>query len=178
MSENSEKTDSNKDPQKEESSPLEQAQNEATKWKTDLLYLKAEFDNYKKHAIKERADLLKFGSERIARDILEVVDNLERALSAKSGKDISPEVALQNLKTGIELIAKELKETLNKHGIQEIACEGQPFNPAIHEALSSEATSSVPEGYIARVFKKPYKMHDKIIRPGQVVVATAIKGDA
>lgn len=80
MSENSEKTDSNKDPQKEESSPLEQAQNEATKWKTDLLYLKAEFDNYKKHAIKERADLLKFGSERIARDILEVVDNLERAL--------------------------------------------------------------------------------------------------
>ena len=105
MSENSEKTDSNKDPQKEESSPLEQAQNEATKWKTDLLYLKAEFDNYKKHAIKEHADLLKFNSKQITHNNLKIIDNLERALSAKSGKDISPEVALQNLKTGIELIA-------------------------------------------------------------------------
>lgn len=182
MSENNEKTVEGKQPindsQSSDVSPLEHAQAEAIKWKTDLLYLKAEFDNYKKHAIKERSDLLKFGSERIARDMLEVVDNLERALTAKTGKDVSPETALQNLKTGVELIAKEFKEALSKHGISEVACEGQPFNPAIHEALSSEATASVPEGHIARVFKKPYKMHDKIIRTGQVVVAMPIKGDA
>lgn len=178
MSENDEKTETTKDTSMPEPTALEQAQSEANKWKTDLLYLKAEFDNYKKNVIKERSDLIKFGSERIVRDILEVVDNMERALSAKAGKEVSAETAMQNLKTGVELIAKELKDILNKHGVQEVPAEGQPFNPTIHEALSSEATSTVPEGHVARVFKKPYKMHDKVIRPGQVVVAMPIKGDA
>ena len=143
------------------------AQEEAAKWKNEFLYLKAEFENYKRHNIKERSDLLKFGAERVARDILEVVDNFERALQTK----VTPET-LQNFKVGVEMTAKELKEVLAKHGITEIPSEGQPFNPAYHEAISSEPTTAVPEGHVARIFKKPYKLHDKIIRMGQVVVAT------
>jgi len=147
---------------------LELAQEEAVKWKNEFLYLKAEFENYKRHAIKERSDLLKFGAERMARDVLEVMDNFERALQVKLNNE-----TLQTFKVGVEMTAKELKEALSKHGIHEIPSEGLPFDPAHHEAISSEATLAVPNGHISRVFKKPYKLHDKIIRPGQVVVATA-----
>lgn len=148
--------------------PLELAQDEAAKWKTDYLYLKAEFENYKRNAIKERSDLLKFGAERVSRDILDVVDNFERALQTKVSAD-----TLQTFKVGIEMTAKELKDLLAKHGVSEIPSEGQSFNPAHHEAISSEPTATVPPGHVVRVFKKPYKLHDKVIRMGQVVVATA-----
>ncbi len=156
----------------EKKTELQLAQEDSAKWKNEYLYLRAEFENYKKNAIKERSDLLKFGAERVARDVLEVMDNFERALEIK----ISPDT-LQSFKTGIELIAKELKEALVKHGIQEVPSHALPFNPMHHEAISSEATAMVPIGHVARVFKKPYKLHDKIIRMGQVVVATETKGD-
>ena len=161
----------------EESAPvkteLEQSQEEALKWKNDFLYLKAEFENYKRNTLKERSELLKFGAERMVRDVLEVMDNFERALQVK----LSPDT-LQTFKVGVEMTAKELKEVLAKHGIQEVPSEGQPFNPSHHEAISSEATMAVPNGHVARVFKKPYKLHDKIIRTGQVVVAMAPTGEA
>lgn len=153
-------------------SDLELAQDDVQKWKNEYLYLRAEFENYKKNALKERSDLLKFGAERIARDVLEVMDNFERALEIKASAE-----TLQNFKTGIEMTAKELKDALAKHGIQEVPSHGQPFNPLHHEAISSEATASIPAGHVSRVFKKPYKLHDKIIRMGQVVVASEIKGD-
>ena len=150
---------------------LEQAQEDAAKWKNEFLYLKAEFENYKRNALKERSELLKFGAERVSRDILDVVDNFERALQTKLSNE-----TLQTFRVGVEMTAKELKDVLAKHGIQEVPSEGQPFNPLIHEAISSEPTDAVPAGHIARVFKKPYKLHDKIIRMGQVVVATAPNG--
>jgi molecular chaperone GrpE len=154
-------------------SPLDLAHEEAGKWKNEFLYLKAEFENYKRNNIKERSDLLKFGAERVARDILEVMDNFERALQTK----LTPETA-QNFKVGVEMTAKELKDVLTKHGISEIPSEGQAFNPSHHEAISSEPTTTVPVGHIARVFKKPYKLHDKVIRMGQVIVATQPAGNA
>ncbi len=146
---------------------------EVTKWKNDFLYLKAEFDNYKKHAIKERSDLLRFGAERISRDILEVVDNFERALEIK----LTPETA-ENFKKGVEMIAKELKDALSKHGIQEVPALGQPFSPHFFEAISSEATTKYAEGSVSQVFRKAYKLHDKVIRMGQVVVATTPNGSS
>jgi molecular chaperone GrpE len=154
-------------------SELEIALEESAKWRNDFLYLKAEFENFKRNAIKERSDLLKFGSERIARDILDVVDNFERALETQ----LTPET-IPTFKTGIEMTAKALKDVLGKHGVQEIPSHGLPFNPAHHEALSSEPTSSIPDGHVSKVFKKPYKLHDKVIRTGQVVVATPHKTEA
>jgi molecular chaperone GrpE len=164
---NSESNEGNGSSEANENAKNETSVDEAAKWKNEYLYLKAEFENYKRHNIKERSDLLKFGAERVARDILDVVDNFERALQTK----ITPDT-IQNFKVGVEMTAKELKDVLAKHGITEVPSEGQAFNPAFHEAISSEPTSSVPAGHIARVFKKPYKLHDKIIRMGQVVVAT------
>lgn len=153
---------------------LDVALEESAKWKKEFLYLKAEFENFKRNSIKERAELLKFGAERVSRDILDVVDNFERALQVKLSVE-----TLQTFKVGIEMTAKELKEVLAKHGIQEVPSEGLAFNPAYHEAISSEPSATIPAGHVARVFKKPYKLHDKVIRMGQVVVAAPpVQGQA
>ncbi|WP_413585805.1 nucleotide exchange factor GrpE [Bdellovibrio sp. HCB274] len=148
------------------SSEIQKLQEQAEKYKNDFLYLRAEFENYKRNAIKERSELMKYGGERFIRDLLDVVDNFDRALQVN--------VTAENLNTykqGVEMTATELRNLLAKHSVTEIASEGVPFDPNIHEALSSEATDKVAPGHVARVFKKPYKLHDKVIRTGQVVVA-------
>jgi len=138
----------------------------AEKFKNDFLYLRAEFENYKRNAIKERSDLLKYGSERFVVDVLGVLDNFERALDAK----VSPE-NLANFVKGIEMTHQELKGVLTKFGVTEVPAQGLAFDPMVHEALSSEETDAVKSGHISRVFKKPYKLHDKVVRPAQVIVA-------
>jgi molecular chaperone GrpE len=146
---------------------LQRTKAELDKAKKDLLYLAAEFENYKKNVIKDRSDLRKYGSERMVVDLLNVLDIFETALKT----EVTPET-LQVFKKGVEMTAAELKSVLQRHGVEEIPAHGQPFNPSSHEAISSEATDAVPEGHISQVFKKPYKLHDRVVRPGQVVVAT------
>lgn len=148
------------------STEVQKLQEQAEKYKNEYLYMRAEFENYKRNAIKERSDLIKFGGERIIRDLLEVADNFERALQVQ----VTPE-NLVTFKQGVEMTSQELKGLLNKHSVHEIPSEGVPFDPNIHEALSSEPTDKVAPGYVSKVFKKAYKFHEKIIRPGQVVVA-------
>lgn len=146
-------------------SPEDTLKAEIAKLKNDYLYLYAEFENYKKQAIKERSDLRKFGAERLAIDILNVLDIFETALNT----ELTPET-MSSFKKGIELTATELRNALNRHGIEELPAHGTPFNPAHHEALSSEESADLPAGHVSRVFKKPYKLHERVIRPGQVVV--------
>ncbi len=154
--------------QTESLSEVQKLQNEVEKFKNEYLYLRAEFDNYRKQVIKERADLLKFGAERLGRDLLAVLDNFERALSVKPSAE-----TLQTYVKGIEMTSGELKSVLNKNGIQEVPSEGQAFNPQLHEALSGEPTEAMAPGHVLRVFQKGYKLHEKIIRPAQVVVSQA-----
>lgn len=130
------------------------------------MYLRAEFENYKRNAIKERSDLIKYAGERLALDLLDVVDNFERALETPISQE-----NFNDFKKGIDLISANLKSLLQKHNINEIPALGVAFDPNFHEALSSESTNDVEPGHVSRVFKKPYKFHEKIIRPGQVVVA-------
>lgn len=144
----------------------EQLKAEIEKSKNDYLYLRAEFDNYKRNVIKERSDQSKYGSERLIVEILGVVDNFERALSTQLTGD-----QFQNYQKGVEMTAQELKSVLQKFGVQELPTQGQPFDPSIHDALSAEETTEVAEGHVFRVFKKAYKLHDRVVRPAQVVVA-------
>lgn len=148
------------------SSEIKKLQEQTEKYKNDYLYLRAEFENYKRNAIKERSEALKYGSERLVNDILGVADNFERALQTK----VTPE-SLTTFVQGVEMTASELKSVLQRNGVTEMACEGAAFDPNFMEALSSEPTNDVPPGHVARIFKKAYKLHDKVIRPAQVVVA-------
>ncbi|MBX3033618.1 MAG: nucleotide exchange factor GrpE [Bdellovibrionaceae bacterium] len=145
---------------------LQTLQEQAEKAKNDYLYLRAEMENYKRHAIKERSEILKYGCERLVRDLLGVIDNFERALAINVTAENFP-----SFKQGVDLTAAELKAVLQRHGVTEIPADGVAFDPAMHEALSSEATEQVPAGHVSRVFQKAYRLHDKLVRPAQVVVA-------
>lgn len=132
----------------------------------DHLYLRAELENIKRQNFKERSQLLRYGAERLARDLLETLDVFRSALSS--------EVTAENFQefiNGVQMTAQSLKSALEKHGIVEVECVGKPFDPNTQEALSSEASEDLPEGHVTQVFKPPYRYHDKLLRPGQVIVS-------
>jgi molecular chaperone GrpE len=134
----------------------------------EYLYLRAELENVKRQNLKERSQLLKYGAERLARDLLDTLDVFKSALAS----EITPE-NFQDFVKGVEMTASSLKTTLEKHGISEVDCIGQAFDPNTQEALSSEPSDEYPEGHVTQVFKSPYQYHDKLLRPGQVVVSRA-----
>jgi len=165
MSEDQTKKDLKEAPSDES---LEKLKSELEKAKSEYMYLAADFDNYRKQAVKERSELMKYGAERLIRDFLGVFDNFERALETEI-KDQN----IDSFRAGVKMIATEMKSMLQKFGVEEVKAEGEPFDPSKHEALSSEPRTDMPAGHVARVFKKAYKMHDKLIRPAQVTVASA-----
>ncbi len=160
------------DQQKNESDSIDidALKTELDKWKNDFLYLKAEFENFKKRSIKERSDLIKYGGEYAFIGILAVLDNFDRALKVSS-----EEGSFKSLKDGVELIAKEFRSVLQQYGVTEIPAQGARFDPALHDAVGSANSDTVAEGYVASVVKTPYKFHDKIIRAGQVIVSLGPK---
>lgn len=136
------------------------------KEKSEQLYIRAEFDTYRRRAIKERSDTLKYAGERSFRDLLGVLDNFERALQI----ELTPET-IDSYRNGVKLIADEIKNLLKREGVEEVPPKNDEFDPNIFEAISSEETNEKPPGAITKIFRKAYKLHDRIIRPGQVVVA-------
>ncbi|MBI3556506.1 MAG: nucleotide exchange factor GrpE [Deltaproteobacteria bacterium] len=129
------------------------------------LYLYADFENYKKRAIKERSDLLKFGHESLSREILQVADNLDRALEHTEKVDA--------LVSGIKMVNQQLKDTLGKFGVTPVTSLGQKFDPELQEAVSQEkGTNSQEDGTVIREHQKGYTLHGRLLRPARVVVAT------
>lgn len=149
---------------------VEKLKAELDKAKSDYLYLLAEFDNYRKNSVRERSELSKYGSEKFIREFLGVFDDFERALET----DVKAE-NLNSFRQGVLMIAGELKSLLQRFGVEEVKSEGDTFDPAKHEALGREPREDLPAGHVARVFKKAYKMHDKLIRPAQVTVSTPVE---
>lgn len=129
------------------------------------LYLYAEFDNFKKRAAKERADLLKFGWEPVASDLLEVVDNLERALQhVPHGTD-------KNLMMGLEMVLNQFRGIMQKQGVQMIEASDKAFDPNLHEAVSEE-DSQLPAGMVVKEHSRGYTLHGRLLRPARVVVSS------
>lgn len=131
------------------------------------LRLNAEFDNYRKRTLKEKADLLKFGSERILQDVINVVDDFERALTnINSSQDVDA------VKEGISLIYDKFKNFLTKHGVKEIEAIGQTFDTDKHEAITTiPASSEEDKDKVVDCVQKGYTLDDKVIRYPKVIVA-------
>jgi molecular chaperone GrpE len=128
------------------------------------LYLYADFENYKKRAIKERSDAMKFGWEGVARDLIGVADNLDRALShVPAGTD-------KNLADGLQMILAQFRTTMQKQGVQLMDTVGKPFDPEFHEAGGQEP-SDLPQGTITRELLKGYTLHGRLLRAANVVVS-------
>ena len=129
------------------------------------VYLYAEFENFKKRAVKERQDIVKFGWENVADSLLEVLDNFNRALQfAKPETD-------PNLLAGLKMVATQFKAALEKQGVAEIVSMDQPFNPELHEGVG-QVPSDKPEGTIVQEHQKGYTLHGRLLRPSRVMVST------
>lgn len=131
--------------------------------------LNADFDNFKKRAAKDRLDAIKYANEALMEKLLPVVDNFEAALAA-TGNTESP--SLDSLATGVKMIATQLKGVLAESGLEEIDAAGKPFDPTIHEAISQQQSTDVPEGHVLQQVRKGYRLKDRLVRPAAVVVAT------
>jgi molecular chaperone GrpE len=140
---------------------------ELEKAKKDYLYLMAEFDNYKKQAIRDRSHFMKYASENVLRDVIQVMDNFYLALQ----NEITSE-NIESFLTGVKMISKEMQNTVEKYGVIKLQTLGEKFDPSLHEALGTEPSSEYPSGHITKVFKDGYKLHDRLLRPAQVIIAT------
>ena len=128
------------------------------------LRLMAEYQNFRNRTAKEKADIYAHANEKIALDVLEVIDNFERAMAQKPEGDKFAE--------GIELILKQLQAVLDKNGVTEIEAVGKDFDPNFHNAVTTEdAPEGTKPGTVTKVFQKGYVLNNKVIRAAMVAVA-------
>ncbi|HDD43677.1 MAG TPA: nucleotide exchange factor GrpE [Candidatus Desulfofervidus auxilii] len=145
---------------------LEDKTKEAAKYREEWLRALAELDNFRKRAEKERSDYFKFANEQLIKEILPILDNLERAINhGQSSND------LKGLLEGVKLTLKMLNQCLEKFGVKPIEAKGQKFDPNFHEVIRVEEKEDVEEGSIIEVYQKGYLLHDRLLRPALVVVA-------
>ena len=131
-----------------------------------LLRLQADFDNFKKRAEKERSDFVRFANEDIILEVLNILDDFERAVDAgKTSHDFDV------LYKGIEMIRNDMKDFLAKKGLKEIEAKGRPFNPHEHEAMMQEENDEHPEDHVIEELQKGYTLNGRVIRPSRVKVA-------
>lgn len=128
-----------------------------------LKRLMAEFENFKKRSVKEREGLYNSLVADIVTSFLPVQDNLQKAISVET-KD-------ENLKQGIELVVKQITDIFTKFGVEEIETVGKPFDPELHDAVSSVQDETLGEKIVKEEFRKGYKIGTKVIRHAMVVVA-------
>lgn len=131
------------------------------------LYLRsqAEMENMKKRNRKEKEDYLKFANESLIKEMLPVLDNLEKALSHSENKNNA-----HALKEGILLTLKGLKDTLSKSGLEEVKAVGEPFDPCYHEAVLEMDDPKEKPGVVITELQKGYRLNSRLIRPAVVVV--------
>ncbi len=125
----------------------------------------ADLENYRKRAQKEKEEIQKFAIERLLKDLIPVVDNLERALAAAAKDD--------PLSGGVRLVLRQMEDTLGRFGVKAFSAMGQPFDPRLHEALMSVATADSPPGTVVMEHGRGYLLNDRLVRPAIVGVAAA-----
>ena len=159
-------TDNTSEEAAEEKDPLEQAQAEIAELKNQLLYKVAEFENYRKRTLKEKADLILNGGEKAVSAILPVIDDMERAIENGSKTD-DPQV----LREGMELIYHKMIKTLESLGVKEIETQDSDFDTDVHEAVAMvPGMGDDKKGKVIDCLQKGYKMNDKVIRHAKVAV--------
>ncbi|WP_242372267.1 nucleotide exchange factor GrpE [Anaeromyxobacter sp. SG26] len=130
-----------------------------------LLRAAADLENYKKRAARERDEVQRFGIERVVKDVLPVLDGLDRALAAATEDDA--------LAKGVRLVRTSFEQALARHGVSAFSAMGERFDPAVHEALLQVPTDAAPPGTVVLEHARGFKLHDRLVRPAMVGVAIA-----
>ena len=163
-SENSENSEDSEN--SEEQDPLEKAQAEIAELKNQLLYKVAEFENYRKRTLKERAELILNGGEKFITSILPILDDMERAIE-NGAKTDDPEV----LREGMTLIHQKFMKTLESQGVSKIDTENADFDTDLHEAVAMvPGMGDDKKGKVIDCLQQGYKLNDKVIRHAKVAV--------
>jgi molecular chaperone GrpE len=139
---------------------------EAKGFQEKYLRLAADFENYKRISLREQRDSSLFANERILKDMLPILDNLERAVRFAKENPAS-----NGLMQGVELTLKQFGETLSKFGVTPVVSIGEPFDPACHQAVTKLESNTAPEHTVVEEYQKGYRLHDRILRAAMVAVA-------
>ncbi len=142
---------------------LKEASKEEEEINIRYLRLAADFQNYRKRVEKEKGDIYAYANEKLVVELLDVIDNFERALE-HSGEN-------ESFAEGMNMIFKQLKGVLEKSGVEEIIAIGEPFDPNFHHAVLTENSSEYESGKVTQVLQKGYLLNKKVIRPSMVKVA-------
>ena len=133
-----------------------------------LLRATADFENFKKRAVRERQDAAKYANEALIQKLIPVLDNFEMAQAATQS---GPANGSPSLQAGIAMIHQQFKSALADAGVEEVDAAGKPFDPNLHEAVSQQETAGAPEGQVVQQLRKGYKLRDRLLRPATVIVA-------
>jgi molecular chaperone GrpE len=146
---------------------IESAQKEAKDNYDRLLRVSAEFENYKKRTTREQAEFRKYANEALIKDLLSVVDNLERAIASVTSESEEVTTFLK----GVELTLQEILKILNKYNVSPIEAIGNPFDPCFHQAVMQTESTDYPANTVVEELQKGYLIYDRLLRPAMVVVS-------
>lgn len=152
---------------KEMETRLESVEQEAKEAHDRFLRVSAEFENYKKRSAREMDEFRKFANESLIREMLTVVDNLERALNSSNNDN----QANSHIAEGVDMTLKEILKVFEKFNVKPIEALGKPFDPNFHQAAMREETNERPENTVLNELEKGYMIHDRLLRPAMVVVS-------
>jgi molecular chaperone GrpE len=133
-----------------------------------LLRVSAEFDNYKKRASRDMEEFRKYSNQALIKEMLSVVDNLELAMNSTDGHKAID----KGLLDGLAMTHKGIIKVFEKFNVKPISAKGQPFDPTFHEAVMQEETDEYPANTVINELQKGYLIHDRLLRPSMVVVAS------
>lgn len=155
------------DPLAEVMAERDAALGELADWKTRAYRATADLDNVRKRFAKERDELRKFAAESLLKDMLPVIDNLERAVNH------AEQNGTEGLVDGVKMVLRQFTSTLKTKGAESFDALGQPFDPQIHEAMTEMPTADYEPGHVASVFQRGWRLNGRLVRPAMVVVAKA-----
>jgi molecular chaperone GrpE len=149
---------------------ISQLKHECDELRDQALRARADFANYQKRA-KQQADADRiYAVGTLAKDLLEPLDNLDRAIAALRAK------GAEGITTGLDMVQKQLLDVLAKHGVEPISAHGQPFDPNLHDAILQQPAPEVPEGTVVAEMSKGYTIRDRVLRPSRVAVSVKPTG--
>lgn len=148
-------------------SRIKQLQGQLAEAEDRVLRAYAELDNYRKRANRLLQEETKYAPLPLVRDLLPAVDNLERAIQSAEQSGGSA-----GLLEGVKMVAQQLRMVLERHHFRRIEAKGSPFDPNLHEAITQIASQELPPGTVAEVLQTGYQLHERIVRPAQVMVST------
>ncbi len=133
-----------------------------------LLRMSAEFDNFKKRAVRDRQDAIRYANESLLEKLIPALDNFEMALAAAQSSDATPNDAI---KTGVSMVYQHLKGVMADVGLETLDASQGAFDPNWQEAVSEVESRDVPEGHVVQQLRKGYRLKDRLLRPAKVIVA-------